>query len=384
MSVARRILGITCALALLAGCKVADETLWPSLTGEDPAGGESTVVAGEQDNRSVLLGVDETLVVEPLMASASIDQPVVAASRYGTTGTVVSQKVRQIAGELESLQRAVNQNRNAFDNQIHTTEQNAQRYYATIAAIMARLQIGTTPGNPVLVSQFGVAQSQLEQLVGDVATFNTLGSAVASNAATSAYLSNAIDGTLRLSGAVEEDHRQLQALDDLNSRAIVSIERTMSNLNAVVERQTNYVNTERTRLAQLALAISNGRLYGPALADMGTQHAPAFYSGDSALAGRQAMVVIRFDRPDVAYEEALYQAVSAALQTKPTAIFDLVAVAPAAGSAGDVALASNQVKRNAEDVLRTLAEMGLPSDRISISATTSYDAQVNEVRIFVR
>jgi len=28
--------------------------------------------------------------------------------------------------------------------------------------------------------------------------------------------------------------------------------------------------------------------------------------------------------------------------------------------------------------------MGLPADRVSISATTSYDTQTNEVRIFVR
>jgi len=374
MTVASRMFVLVSALALLAGCETADEALFPSLTGEDPSG--QTMVEGQ-------MGGNDSVVVEQL-GPLGVDQPVVVASNYGNTGTVVSQKVRDIAVELETLQRAVNQNRHAFDNQIATTEQNAQRYYATIAAIMARLQIGTTPGNPVLVSQFSVAQTQLEQLVNDVAAFNTLGSAVASNAATSSYLSDAIDGTLRLSGAVEEDHRQLEDLDDLNGRAIVSVERTMGNLNAVVERQTNYVNTERTRLAQLALAISNGRLYGPALADMGTQQAPAIYGGDGALAGRQALVVIRFDRPDVAYQEPLYQAVSAALERKPTAVFDLVAVTPAGGSAGDVALASNQVKRSAEDVLRSLTEMGLPSDRVSISATTSYDAQANEVRIFVR
>jgi hypothetical protein len=382
MSVAPRILAVASALALLAGCETADDTLFPSLTGEDPAG-ETLVIAEGTDSQSVLISGDDTVLVEQL-GPVGADQPVVAASNYGTTGTVVSQKVRDIATELETLQRAINQNRRAYNNQVATTEQNAQRYYATIAAIMARLQIGTTPGNPVLVSQFNVAQSQLEQLVNDVAAFNTLGAAIASNAATSSYLSDAIDGTLRLSGAVEEDHRQLQDLEDLNGRAIVTVERTMGNLNAVVERQTNYVNTERTRLAQLALAISNGRLYGPALADLGTQQAPASYTGESALVGRRPLVVIRFDRQDVAYEEPLYQAISAALAQKPGAVFDLVAVAPAGGSAGDVALASNQVKRTAEDVLRTLSEMGLPADRVSISATTSSDTQTNEVRIFVR
>jgi len=207
---------------------------------------------------------------------------------------------------------------------------------------------------------------------------------VSSNAATSAYLSDAIDGTYRLLGAVEEDHRQLENLEDLNGQAMVSIERTLGNINAVTERQTNYVNTERNRLAQLSIAISNGRLFGPALTEFGTQQAPSALLGDGALAGRQPLVVIRFDQPNVAFQEALYQAVGAALQRKPAAVFDIVAVAPSAGSAGDMALASSQVKRSAEDVLRSLAQMGLPADRVSLTSTTAIDAEVNEVRIYVR
>jgi hypothetical protein len=94
--------------------------------------------------------------------------------------------------------------------------------------------------------------------------------------------------------------------------------------------------------------------------------------------------VIRFADDNVAYQDALYQAIGAALERKPDALFDLIALAPAAGSAGQVALNSNAVKRNAEDVLRSLSEMGLPAERLTLSAITSADAQVNEVRIYVR
>jgi hypothetical protein len=297
---------------------------------------------------------------------------------------VVSQKVRDIAGELQVLQAAEAQNSAAYVSQLARAEQNAQQYYTTISAITSRLQIGTTPGNPILVSQYNVAQTQLDQLMRDVSTFNTLGAAVASNAATSAYISNAIGATLNLSGAVEEDHRQLYELQDSNNRTLVGIESQWNALNAVIERQTSYINIERTRMTQLATAISNGRLHGPALAEFGTQQAPAALTGDAALMGRQPLVVIRFDRDDVAFQDPLYQAVGAALQRKPDAIFDLVAVAPAGGSAGDVALASTTAKRNAEEVLRVLTAMGLPGDRVTLSATTSYDAVVNEVRVFVR
>jgi hypothetical protein len=35
-------------------------------------------------------------------------------------------------------------------------------------------------------------------------------------------------------------------------------------------------------------------------------------------------------------------------------------------------------------VLRTLTNMGLPADRMTLSATSSEQAQVNEVHIYVR
>ena len=44
---------------------------------------------------------------------------------------------------------------------------------------------------------------------------------------------------------------------------------------------------------------------------------------------RRPLVVIRFDRANVPYEQALYTAVSRALERRPQALFDLVAVAHA-------------------------------------------------------
>ncbi|MBT5414479.1 MAG: hypothetical protein HOK81_07765, partial [Rhodospirillaceae bacterium] len=103
----------------------------------------------------------------------------------------------------------------------------------------------------------------------------------------------------------------------------------------------------------------------------------------SAASGRP-LVVIRFDNPNVQYEEALYTAMSRALERRPSATFELVAVAPTKGSSGEIALASANSKRQAEQVLRSLTNMGLPTDRISLSATTSSSARSNEVHIYVR
>jgi hypothetical protein len=94
--------------------------------------------------------------------------------------------------------------------------------------------------------------------------------------------------------------------------------------------------------------------------------------------------VIRFDRPNVQYEQPLFEAVSRALDRRPSAGFDIVAVAPSGGSPSDVALNTSAARRDAETVLRSLTNMGLPPERVSLSATTSQSAQSPEVHVYVR
>jgi hypothetical protein len=93
------------------------------------------------------------------------------------------------------------------------------------------------------------------------------------------------------------------------------------------------------------------------------------------------LVVIRFDRQDVEFEPAVYQAVSRALERRPDAIFDLVAVSPGTGGQS---LSSGSARRNAEQVLQSLSGMGLPADRVMLSAMSSATAQSSEVHIYVR
>ena len=106
-------------------------------------------------------------------------------------------------------------------------------------------------------------------------------------------------------------------------------------------------------------------------------------AADRSIAERRPLVVIRFDREDVAYEQPLYNAVSRVLERRPNATFELVAVAPASGGETRQALNSGQARRNAENVLRSLQGMGFPIQRIEISARTSAQATVNEVHLYL-
>ena len=94
--------------------------------------------------------------------------------------------------------------------------------------------------------------------------------------------------------------------------------------------------------------------------------------------------MIRFDRPNVEYESALFNAVSAALNRRPGSEFEIIAVTPNQGTPAQVALAANDARRDAERVLRSLTAMGLPPARVNLSAASSADARTNEVQLYIR
>ena len=132
-------------------------------------------------------------------------------------------------------------------------------------------------------------------------------------------------------------------------------------------------------MTALAVSIKNGELYGKSLA------AQPSYSGNSNIAaGSRPLVIIKFDSPNVAYQQPLFNAVNQALSARPNASFELVAVTPGQGGNAQRAIGSTQAKQNADGVLRSLTQMGLPSSRIAVSSRTSPAAATSEVHVYVR
>jgi hypothetical protein len=239
--------------------------------------------------------------------------------------------------------------------------------------------MGSTPGNPELLAEWNQAQSQLSQIDADIATLNQLSAAVSSDAGQSAFILENIRAAYGLSGALEEDHRQLRLLEDeVNQNAIV-IDRALLNLNDEISRQQQYVTDERTLLVQLAADINTGHSYGTSTSttrrSVAAPRAVASVT-PASFGDRRPLVVIRFDRPDVAYEPALYQALSRALERRPDATFDLVAVSP--NEAGQAA-----ARREADNVFKSMTSMGLPAERVAMAAMAQASAQTPEVHIYV-
>ena len=345
---------------------------WPSLTGKDPTGEAAA----------------ETMPAEPApgpqLGESEFPPPGVTPGQ--PTGTLVGQKIAELRADLSRLQGQLSDHNNQLQTQRANARQSASAYHGNVGQIRARLQVGTTPGNPEVVAQWNQAQAELAKVGESIAQLNTLSAESASTSALAAFLLDSTRATFGLYGALEEDHRQLAILEDEVNKTVVVLDRLLNELTQDISRTQNYYASERSNLTALAVAVDNGEFIGPSLANQAFGvPAPPLPGGAAAMVGRaQPLVVIRFNQPNVEYDQALYTAVSQALDRRPNAAFDLVAVAPGLGSPSQVALATNKSRREAEGVLRSLTTLGLPADRVSLSATTNPNAQVSEVHLYVR
>ncbi len=386
-----------CSAAAVVGCSFTSEALWPSLTGEDPAGRQAMAAPQAPPERVEIKPSRAERAAAPVarppppprLGSTNFVPPNVTPGQ--STGTFVGQKVVMLRNELRRMQSGIKRHNSQLQQIRGLTGRHSQGYHGAIAAINTRLSVGTTPGNPFLVRQWNVAQGELTRIDADIGQMNSLANGVAGTSTMSSYLLETTRAAYGLTGAVEEDHRQLAILEDEVNRTVVLIDRLLNELSEDINRQSAYVSNQRRNLTTLSLAIKSGEILGSSLSNQrfvaaGPVAGAASMAarGPVGPAGRRPLVVIRFDRPNVAFEEPLYTAVSRALERRPQAAFDLVAVAPGRGSAAQVTVATNKSKRNAESVLRSLSNMGLPLHRVRLSAMTSARADTSEVHIYVR
>ena len=369
-----------CAVILVSGCSFVEDSIFPSNTANGFS--EADVTQALADNGEA---------PQPSLGNTSFEPPGV--TNGASTGTFVGQKVVSLRGDLQQLQAALSSQNQALQSIRNNTVQDSQRFHGTLAAISARLQVGTTPGNPILNQQWNAAQGELDRINDDVQLMTKLANEVTSSSAMSAFLLESVRAARQLSGAVDEDHRQLRILEDETNRTVVMIERLLTELSDDILRQQTYTGAERQNLNTLALAIKNGQLYGGSLSGRNS-YAPASYAApapsprsmvsQSSLPSEAALVTIRFDKPNVNYEGALYAAVKSAMDRRPDASFDVIAVSPATSTPGQQALNTTNSRHSAEQVMRSLANMGLPAGRVHMDTSTSASARTVEVQVFVR
>jgi len=316
-------------------------------------------------------------------------------SYYGTSDTMVSRKIGSIHQELGELQSDLAKLSERLLMLEKVNQEKAANYYADTATISTQLQSGTTPGNPRLLQKLANAQDSLDNLAKNVNDFNDLAIEVTKAGSVASYLLEGTRAAYGLTGAVEEDHVQLAQLEDSVNNTVIIIDRIQNNVNDDITRASAYLTTERSNLRTMSLAVADGDLFGKALSTRPftstakqTETVALAKAADPAQApsvlNPRPLVKIRFDKADVNYEQPVYLALTEAMEKYPSSRFELVAVHPSQGNAAQVAIESTKSRRNAEKVLRSMTQMGLPMEKLDISYSSSEAVTDNEVHIYIR
>ncbi len=400
---------------VLAGMTVLFPRAGAALAVENPP----AMIAGGAD--PLPLDLQNKVYNKPSPARVITPEEVLGDGYYDNKGqTVVGQKINGLRRELSDLQGRIANVATSLSTLENSGQAQAAAYYASVATINTQLQSGTTPGNPRLVQKFTVARQTLEQLGASIATLNDLSLQITDVSSKASYLLETVRATYSLSGAIEEDHVELAKMEDAINNTDVIIDRLLNNVNDDITRTTAYLDTERDNLRTMALAIESGSMFGkslsnrpfssatlasfspqagsvglPAPSQLMNQNMGAANAGPGTMtpmvapartasaAGMHPLVKIRFDRPNVDYEQPVYMAVNEALARYPDARFELVAIHPSRGNSAQVAIESTKSRRYAERVLRSLTGMGLDLDRIDLSYTPSAEATTSEVQLYV-
>ena len=92
-----------------------------------------------------------------------------------------------------------------------------------------------------------------------------------------------------------------------------------------------------------------------------------------------ALVILKFDDTDLDYSAGLFETISSTLEQKPSAKFEIVAVSPTGGASF-----ATKARERAAKILTQITEMGVPSERLSLTSSNSSTAQAEEVHIYIR
>jgi hypothetical protein len=298
------------------------------------------------------------------------------------TGTAVNQTTVSIRANLQDASNRTIGAGQQYATLRGSSAQQLAAYYQAQAQISARLQIGTTRGNPELVAQWNAAQGALDQLTTNINALNTLIAQINTESTQVRGAVTQVQQAFDVAGAVDEDHRQLTVLEDEANQIAVVLDRLARDASADLRRQTATLSNERSRLAQLATSIKAGDLYATS-APVPRMAAATPPPGAPPAAG-DPIVSIKFVRANTSYQKTLYAALSQALQTQPGASFNVVGVSPPRGTAAAVQTAQNDARRHAQDVMKTMTEMGVPAARMDISSATDPSVRTSEVRVFLR
>ena len=160
------------AVIFFNNCSIGDYTdLWPTESDEnsevvireipgdsfDPEDTEEVDVVISNEDDSEITIIDEITENEESSVEFVNDETSVSDDglpEVAAIQTYVGDRISEMRNEFSNLDEEIKQNTNLFNLLKANGISSAEVYHSTVAAISARLQIGTTPGNPILLNQY--------------------------------------------------------------------------------------------------------------------------------------------------------------------------------------------------------------------------------------
>lgn len=109
-----------------------------------------------------------------------------------------------------------------------------------------------------------------------------------------------------------------------------------------------------------------------------------FFAWQALAQSGKALVVVRFNQPNVYFDQSLYQAVSQAVAIKPGVMFNVVSYAPETGDRASDERWQEVSSANTRKVVASMNQMGVPMSRIQVSGQRMAGIKVDETHVFVR
>jgi hypothetical protein len=252
------------------------------LVQNDPV--ESSSVVPAPSPKSAVKSTGGKLRVPKLSQASSLaNSPTAAAvksngalfANFGSnTGSAISDQVFKLREQTVAFRQKVDQNTAAFNELRGKGAAGAIQYHATVAAITARLETGTTRGNPILLRQWSEAEQALSEVSYSLSRLNTLSTELSGTAATASTLARQVKEARDLPGAVDEDHVQLAMIRDEVAKGTIQLDNMRGDVGKDIQRQTSYLATEKRTLERLSQSIERGEMIRSHVADSSPQAAP--------------------------------------------------------------------------------------------------------------
>ncbi len=327
----------------------------------------------------------------PSLIGSSQDKNVVVRSgsyedaKGSNTGTFVGQKIIAFRQELEQIKISHQSNTEELKRITKNIAANATQYNNTVGSIESKLQIGTTPGNPNLYNMLQQVQNNVQTMSMNANALNNLSVKVANNATSTAYLVDSIRAAFNISGAVDEDHRQLRSLQNEAEQLLITINSINNEINNDSNRQQQFLISAQDQMSQLNAAIRVGNFKSsepiikakskPVL--FGTKDASLKKTTDNnAFLTSKPLFIAKFNHDNISYKEGLETAVKAAVNRKSNSIFEVIAVSNINSAA--------KAQQHASKIFEEIVALGVNPNNINLNAKNSPQTKTAEVWIFVR